>query len=1038
MPSTLDILLFGEFGLAYNGKPIARINAERLQSLLAYLVLHRHLPQFRQKLAVKLWMDVAEPQARANLRRRLHDLRRLLPNAEQFLLINPTTIQWNPHSPFTLDVAEFEEAIAQAKLAKQAGNLDNLRQQWENAIALYTGQLLPHCDDEWIVPTRNTFKQQAIQALSELVALLMAQGDYSAGIAYAQQWLQLDSLSESAYFSLMQLYTKVSDRARALQVYHQCLTVLREELGIDPSPTTCQLYQQLLTLDDAEVCEEPPRYENNLNSILFRQEDTPSTSSECLLPLIGREQEWTKIRQWLNLESNHPVSKLLLLSGEPGIGKTRLLEEIAQAVRQVQGCVLWARGFEAEIWRPYGVWIDALRQIAIESQLSPELETLLFSTVTRQDSIADRSRLFDAVVNFIAQLTVNQSPILLVLDDIQWLDEASVALLHYVARLLQHYPVLIACANRCRELSDNRSVYNLIQTFQQENRIQQLLLAPLNCKDIAQLAQTSENGIPVNSDRIFADSGGNPLFALELVRSLSHPQNAAFNNLETLIQGRLHQLSDSARELIPWLAALGRSFNPTILAQVSPLSVTQLLTTIEQLEHHGIIRPSTAISEEMKYDFAHDIVRQVAYQQISPPCRQLIHLQIAQAFYAMADANPNLMGEVVYHASLGGDEQLTASAAVMAAEQSLRLFAYTEAAELAQCGIQHCQHVLDPPLRIRLHLQLLRTYVKAGISRDEVSQVTSEIHRLMNEAIALGLTDEEAIGLEALINLNYDCGNLSGVYQHSLQAAEQGRKASPHTTAYMLAHTGSCLAEIGRDFHRCEALLLEATSLADRLGLKIIDIPFGMGMIRHYQSKMTEARQLLAQGWRMSQLAQDHWRECACLMNLVMVEIESRQWHQALDYCSEFVTVSAQMTGGSEAIHVAALDALIRYGLGENNAEQAMARSRLALQRLDSPRMLCYIQTIAAELDLQNQNPEQAINRAQDALQAAEIVNHSSELVLAWTVLIQAEISLEDNNIATQHWQQLKQQIGKQGLSHRANTALQELEQQFLPITETS
>lgn len=129
---------------------------------------------------------------------------------------------------------------------------------------------------------------------------------------------------------------------------------------------------------------------------------------------------------------------------------------------------------------------------------------------------------------------------------------------------------------------------------------------------------------------------------------------------------------------------------------------------------------------------------------------------------------------------------------------------------------------------------------------------------------------------------------------------------------------------------------------------------------------------------------------------------------------------------------------MIRYALGEKEAQQAIARSRLALQRLDSPRMLCYIQTIAAELDLQNQNPEQAINRAQDALQAAEIVNHSSELVLAWTVLIQAEIGLGDNNSATQHWQELKEQVGKQGLSHRANTAFQKLEQQFLSFTETS
>jgi DNA-binding SARP family transcriptional activator len=216
----LKIQLFVEFCLAYDDEPLIKIHTERLQSLLAYLLLNRHLPQSRQKLATQLWIDTTESEARANLRRRLHDLRRLLPNAEQFLLINQTTIQWNSQSPFTLDVAEFEEAIFQAKRAKQAGNIDQLCQQYENAIALYTGELLPSCYDEWIVPKRETLKQQVIQALTELVALLGEQGDYRSGIVYAQQWLQMDALSESAYRHLMQLYTQSGDRARALQVYH--------------------------------------------------------------------------------------------------------------------------------------------------------------------------------------------------------------------------------------------------------------------------------------------------------------------------------------------------------------------------------------------------------------------------------------------------------------------------------------------------------------------------------------------------------------------------------------------------------------------------------------------------------------------------------------------------------------------------------------------------------------------------------------------------------------------------------------------------
>ena len=331
-------------------------------------------------------------------------------------------------------------------------------------------------------------------------------------------------------------------------------------------------------------------------------------------------------------------------------------------------------------------------------------------------------------------------------------------------------------------------------------------------------------------------------------------------------------------------------------------------------------------------------MQQVAYQQFSEPRRRLIHTHIAQALNKIAAPTSQLINDVAYHADLGSDHELAASASLMAAERYLRIFAYAEASEFAQRGLRHCPY-LELTTRVRLQAGLLRASVKAGVPKDRVVPLQQLIQQLIQEAAALQLKDEEAIGLEALIGLNYDHGNLSAVQQHSLRAAEQGRTASPMRTLYMLAHTGSCLAEIGREIPRAEALLLEAQSIADRLGLEASDIPFGLGCVRRYQGEIEEARSLLRQGWQMAQRLQDHWRECTCLMNLVMLELEVGQFALALDYCSELIQVSAQMGEGSEAPHAAALDALTRYLLQEKNAAESLERSRQVLKRIELTRL---------------------------------------------------------------------------------------------------
>ena len=200
----------------------------------------------------------------------------------------------------------------------------------------------------------------------------------------------------------------------------------------------------------------------------------------------------------------------------------------------------------------------------------------------------DRSRLFDAVVQLLATWTT-QTPIVVMLDDIQWMDEASSALLNYATRLLSHLPVHFACTARSGELAQNVAVSQVLQTLRREQRLQTIELQAFDRGRTADLIRTVTTDTAFNLsleiiDRVFTDSGGNPLFVLEIAHALSQNQLTRADrtdNLEALIRDRLEKLEDAARDFLPWAAAFGRSFNPTTVAQVLDFPLPQLLTAID-------------------------------------------------------------------------------------------------------------------------------------------------------------------------------------------------------------------------------------------------------------------------------------------------------------------------------------------------------------------------------------------------------------------------------------------------------------------------
>jgi DNA-binding SARP family transcriptional activator len=248
-PATaLHLRLLGDFCLSCGDEPVTPLASVRLQSLLAYLALHREAPCARQQLAFLFWPDATEAQARNNLRQLVHHVRRVWPTAERFLAVDASALAWRRGVHLQLDVAEFEHALAQAEAASRGADPPAARAALEQAVGLYAGELLPGCYDDWLAPERERLAQRYGQALDRLLDLLEGQREYRAAIEYAQRRLRHDPLDEEAYRRLMRLHALNHDRASALRVYHACASLLEQELAVEPSPATREVYERLMHL----------------------------------------------------------------------------------------------------------------------------------------------------------------------------------------------------------------------------------------------------------------------------------------------------------------------------------------------------------------------------------------------------------------------------------------------------------------------------------------------------------------------------------------------------------------------------------------------------------------------------------------------------------------------------------------------------------------------------------------------------------------------------------------------------------------------
>ena len=421
--ATLRIRLLGQLDLRHGDVALPPLESARAGSLLAYLLLHRDAPQPRQRIAFLLWPDSTEPQARTNLRHVLHTLRRALPEPDRFLEVTPRTLRWRPDAPFWLDVAAFEQAVARSEEQAAEDGLASLRR----AAGLYRGDLLDDSDEEWLLEDRERLRNACLQALERLVRLLDEHGHPADAIPYAERLLRHDPLHEGTYRLLMRLHGGAGDRVRALRVYHACAATLERELGVEPSAATRQAYEALL----------PPA-----GRPAAVGGATGRAGRFSGPPLIGRAPEWTRLTAlWRAAERGG--ARLLLVTGEAGIGKTRLVEELRSWCAHRGALTAESRSYRAEGALAYGPVVAWLRSEVLREHVQRldqarlgELTRLLPELrAARRDHghpspspDGDRRRLlFDAIAGAVL---ASGGPVLLVADDLHWADRETLQFLH--------------------------------------------------------------------------------------------------------------------------------------------------------------------------------------------------------------------------------------------------------------------------------------------------------------------------------------------------------------------------------------------------------------------------------------------------------------------------------------------------------------------------------------------------------------------------------------------------------------------------------
>lgn len=805
----LTALLLGPPRLLIDDAPL-NVSRRKSRALVYYLAAHEH-PLTREQLLALFWPDLQRPAAQQTLRTTLHGLRKALGPA---LVVDDDRIS-------LARAADVDSRRFAAALATPATTAPSAL---TSALALYRGDFLEGFSlpdapgfDDWAAIERERFRRLAVRGLASLAAHYEAQRDYAPALDALERALAFDALQEDLQRAALRLHYLAGDRAGAIRRYAHLRQLLDEELGVLPMAETRALYDAIIsdTPDTAlglrpstspAITTEPakghplPAGEGRGDEVhrslrsgqgeLHAQPPSPDLDPPDTLPFAGRDAELQTLRALLAAAPGR--QKLALLEGEPGIGKTRLAEEFMQSVA-AGSLALRGAAREQEQPLPYQPIIEALRGLlahsawpTLQAGLQASLPPLWLAEVARllpelapqapPGATPDEARLWEGTHQFLLALA-RQYPLSLFLDDLQWADASTLALLGYLVRRARQEAAPIVFLAATRPVAPSSPLNQLLQRLTREDALVRLPLARLDHAGINRLVAPW-----LQAERFPADqheplvswlaraSEGNPYVLAELLRYVCEHRLLQANgvldpavltdtpvvpqNIYALIQSRLASLSEPARRVLDAAVAAGREFEFEVVYRAAGLSESAALDALDELRAAGLFVPvrlaspvppdqphrEAGYAPSARYAFDHNLTMEVAYREVGEPRHRLMHRRLAEAleqFYGRQRLD-SIAGLIAYNFAEGRAPERAAPYAYRAGQLAAGLAAWHEAIafyELALPGETR------PHQRIRLYLALGYAHLRAG----QIAQSSETLRQALN----LALEQEDTVTVEA-------------------------------------------------------------------------------------------------------------------------------------------------------------------------------------------------------------------------------------------------------------------------------------------------
>jgi predicted ATPase/DNA-binding SARP family transcriptional activator len=711
----------------------------KAQALLVYLAVEGGMHS-RSKLAAFLWPDSKAEIGRIALRNVLVSLRRLLVDTEvtasqqHYLLVEQGLLGLNQEAPLELDLREVERVYQQIQKhsSSESGVPDTvLIAQCQQVLALVRGPFLDGFwlgedapFDEWREQQQRYWQVRLLTLLDRLSLWQESAGEWESARATLTRWVMLDPLAEEAYLRLMRIALAQGNTTASLHIYTTLQTQLAEALQTTPSPETVALaeHSRMLAAHDK-------RPERAMES---------SPPSQLASPLLGRAKPFRcLVENFQRTLARQP--QVVLIAGEAGIGKTRLADEFVAWVG-VQGAdVLRGHAFEIGGRLPYQSLVEALRE-RLETENAPDdlLEDVWLAELSRllpelrvrypdlpiptEDEFIAKGRLFEAVAQFLDALA-ERAPVVLLLDDLQWVDEASLDLLRYLGHSWkeQGSRVLLLGTVRSEEVGFNPQFSAQLVNLGRDLPVTHVSLQPLNREETLQFVEalvveqepgraeqlTQKPQRPLLSDFLFTQTGGHPFYLLEMLKLLRErewlvPQLGAHGtwqltltreistaiaqerlrhelfppSVRSLIQARIAKLSPPSRQLVMASAVLGTQSSAQNLCQVAQLDVQTGIEALEEALKSGLLCAEVAHSgRQSTYRFVHDLIRDIVYMEISDARRQDLHQQA----FAVLQSKGVSASELAYHALLAGEKGAAYYFSVQAGMDAVTIVAIPDA-----------------------------------------------------------------------------------------------------------------------------------------------------------------------------------------------------------------------------------------------------------------------------------------------------------------------------------------------------------------------